>query len=110
MPDTPTPGARPAAGGTHPKVRVAGVLDRTLYEVELTGDPRDPVVGSKRIRGLVRQHLGETVLVTPVGPAYTVAADDVESLLALLSAHTKVTRVSDGAPTLVEHRAPGTAW
>lgn len=90
--------------------RVAGVLDHTLYEVEVTGDAKTPVVGSKRVRGLVRQHAGETILVTPAGPAYVVDPSDPVTVLALLSAHTKVTRVSDGAPSLVDVRPPGAIW
>lgn len=81
---------------------VAGSLDDALYEVEVTGDAGDPVVGSRRVRVLVEQYAGETVLVTPKGPAYTVDPADEASVLALLSAHTRVTRVGDGAPVLID--------
>ncbi len=90
--------------------RVAGSLDGVLYEVEVTGEAARPTVGSKRISTLVDQYEGETVLVTPVGPAYVVAGSDGASVLALLSAHTKVRRVSDDAPQLVEPRPEGGVW
>lgn len=90
--------------------RVSGTLDGVLYEVEVTGEKSQPVVGSKRIATLVRQHEGETVLVTPQGPAYDVDGSDGASVLALLSAHTKVRRVSDDAPQLVEALAEGAVW
>lgn len=86
---------------------VAGVLDGALYEVEVTGDAAAPTVGSRRVAGLVAEYDGETVLVTPAGPAYKVAPGDPESVLALLSAETKVTRVGAGAPELVDPLAPG---
>lgn len=90
--------------------RVAGTVDKTLYEVEVTGSKSRPVVGSKRITALVAQHEGETVMVTPVGPAYVVDGADRASVLALLSAHTKVRRVSDNAPQLVDALPPGGVW
>lgn len=79
---------------------VAGSLDDTLYEVHVTGDPARPVIGSKRVAALVEQFTGETVLVTPSGPAYTVSPGDEKSILALLSAHTKVTRTGDMGQTV----------
>lgn len=82
--------------------KVAGVLDGALYEVEVTGRADTPAVGSKRVSGLIRQYEGETVLVTPVGPAYVVDGADPASVLALLSAKTRVRWVSDDAPTLVD--------
>lgn len=90
--------------------RVAGVLDNTLYEVEVTGRADDPVVGSKRVRGLLRQFEGEDVAVTPQGPTYTVDPRSPASILALLSVHTKVTRVSDDAPRLVDPRPEGAVY
>lgn len=81
---------------------VAGSLDGTLYEVQVTGDPATPVVGSKRVARLVEQWTGETVMVTPVGPAYDVDPGDPASVLALLAAKTRVRWASDGAPVLVE--------
>lgn len=90
--------------------RVAGVLDGALYEVEVTGRASRPVVGSKRVRGLFEQYEGERVLATPVGPAYVVTGSDPASVLALLSAHTKITRVGDGAPTLVDPLPDGAVW
>lgn len=89
---------------------VAGVLDDTLYEVQVTGDAGRPVVGSKRVGRLVEQWAGETVLVTPVGPAYTVDPGDQASVLALLSAKTAVRSVGDGAPPLVDPRPDGAVW
>lgn len=90
--------------------RVAGTLDGTLYEVEVTGKKSRPTVGSKRVAALVRQHDGRTVLVTPVGPAYVVDGGDSASVLALLGAHTTVRRVSDDAPQLVDALPPGAVW
>lgn len=80
---------------------VSGNLDDTLYEVAVTGDTDRPVVGSKRVAALVDQNIGETVLATPNGPAYTVSGSDQRSILALLSSKTKVTSVSGDAPSLV---------
>lgn len=90
--------------------RVAGVLDGALYEVEVTGDAAKPVVGSKRVRALVTQFTGETVLATPVGPSYIVRADDASSVLALLVSQTKIRWVGEGAPKLVEPRPAGHVW
>lgn len=90
--------------------RVAGKIDGALYEVEVTGTTSRPTIGSKRVEGLVRQNLGETVLVTPQGPAYVVDGGDGASVLALLSTHTDVTRVSDDAPQLVDPRPAGGVW
>lgn len=89
---------------------VAGTLDGALYEVQVTGDKDRPVVGSKRVTGLVRQNVGETVLVTPVGPAYVVDPADPASVLALLSSHTKVSRVTGDAPRLVDPLPEGSVW
>src|SRR4051794_8225492 len=91
--------------------RVRGTLDDTLYEVEVTGDPARPVVGSDRVAELVRQETGETVLATPQGPACTVDPGDATSVLALLSAQTKVESVGDmgqTVPSLIDRRPPGT--
>lgn len=89
---------------------VAGSLDDTLYEVEVTGDSARPVVGSKRVAGLVRQHEGDTVLATPVGPAYVVKGSDPKSILALLVTHTTVDQVGrdgDTVPSLVDPTPDG---
>lgn len=80
---------------------VAGVLDDTLYEVEVTGDPAQPAVGSRRVAALIAHETGETVMATPVGPAYVVSPGNATSILALLTTATKVTRVSGDAPSLV---------
>lgn len=90
--------------------RVAGRLDGALYEVEVTGTASRPTIGSKRVEGLVRQYEGKQVLATPVGPVFTVDPSDGASILALLSAHTDVTRVSDDAPQLVDPRPAGHVW
>lgn len=89
---------------------VTGVLDGTLYEVQVTGDPESPVVGSKRVARLVEQYDGETVLATPVGPAYVVSPGDATSVLCLLTAQTQVRSVSDDAPKLIEPRPVGVVW
>ena len=89
---------------------VAGVLDNTLYEVKVTGNKADPVVGSKRVRILLRQYTGEKVMVTPVGPTYTVDPADPESILALLSARTRITRTGgddEDVPRLVDPPVEG---
>lgn len=90
--------------------RVAGRLDGALYEVEVTGTASRPTIGSKRVEVLVRQNLGNTVLVTPVGPSYVVDPSDGASVLALLSSLTDVTSVSDDAPQLVDPRPVGGVW
>lgn len=82
--------------------RVGGVIGKALYEVEVTGKASDPVVGSKGVRALVAEHVGKTVDVTPLGPAYVVKVDDPKSILALLYAKTKIRWVSDKAPSLIE--------
>lgn len=87
--------------------KVAGVLDGTLYEVQVTGDSARPVVGSRRVARLVEQYEGERVLVTPAGPAYVVAGDDPASVLALLSARTRIRWTDDHAPPLVEPLTEG---
>lgn len=79
---------------------VAGMIDGCLYEVAVTGDAKQPVVGSKRVRELVKQAQGRRVLVTPYGPAYTVDAADPASVLALLADSTTVRWVGDDAPDL----------
>ncbi len=81
---------------------VTGVVDDTLYEVEVTGKAANPVVGSKRIAALVEQSAGTVVLATPMGPRYTVDPADGASVLALLSTKTKVRTVGDGAPKLID--------
>lgn len=86
---------------------VAGSLDDTLYEVQVTGDPARPVAGSKRVAALCEQYEGRTVLATPTGPAYKVTGGDPQSVLALLSTHTRVRHVSDDAPALVDPAEPG---
>src|SRR4051794_27391651 len=89
---------------------VRGSLDDTPYEVQVTGDAKSPVVGSSRVTGLVRQYEGETILATPQGPRYVVNGGDPESVLALLSAHTRVESVGDmgqTVPALVDRREPG---
>lgn len=89
---------------------VSGVLDNTLYQVKVTGDASNPVVGSKRVRLLVRQYAGQKVQVTPTGPVFTVNPGDPKSILALLSAKSKVTHAgSDGetVPRLVDEPAEG---
>lgn len=91
--------------------RVRGRLDDALYEVEVTGNASKPVVGSDRVAKLVDQYQGETVLATPQGPAYTVDPGDATSVLALLSAQTKVESVGDvgqTVPSLVDRREPST--
>jgi hypothetical protein len=71
-------------------IRVRGVLDDGLYEVALTGDPANPVVGSRRVAALVDQWTGEQVITGPTGPVVTVDPGDARSLLALLSVETTV--------------------
>lgn len=81
---------------------VAGVLDDTMYEVEVTGSKSAPIVGSKRVAALVGQFDGQSVKASPAGPTYTVDGGDPKSVLALLSTQTKVSRIGDGAPAILE--------
>lgn len=80
--------------------RVKGKLDSTPYEVEVTGDPKAPIVGSKKVRALLEQWKGRTVKFSPTGPFFTVQPDDPKSLLALLLTCTTVREVGEGAPQL----------
>lgn len=69
---------------------LTGQLDGALYEVQVTGDVAQPVVGNRRITALVQQHAGRPVLLTPTGPSVPVAGDDPMSVVALLEQKTKV--------------------
>ncbi len=80
---------------------VAGVLDDTLYEVEVTGQAGQPVAGSKKIAAMVSLETGSWVDATPQGPRYKVDPTDPASILCLLHAKTRVTRVGNGAPKLL---------
>lgn len=80
---------------------VEGALDGALYDVEVTGDAGNPIVGNRRVRALVEQSVGQRVEVTPHGPVHVVAASDPASVLALLSARTQIRKVGPGAPQLL---------
>lgn len=83
---------------------VTGELDGAVYQVRVTGDAADPVVGSGRVRALVSQYEGRRVPLSPVGPTIVVDGGDEATVLALLSAKTRVRRVGPGAPDPVPVR------
>ncbi|MFF9192654.1 hypothetical protein [Streptomyces rochei] len=68
-----------------------GVLeDGCPYDVEITGQPDRPVIGSARIRALVEQHTGRPVLLGPLGPRRNVDPGDPATVLALLRQRTRL--------------------
>lgn len=68
-----------------------GVLeDGCPYDVEITGRPDRPVIGSARIRALVEQHTGKPVLLGPLGPRRNLDPGDPQTVLALLRQRTRL--------------------
>lgn len=82
--------------------RVAGVADNILYEIMVTGRADHPVIGSKCIRSLVAQHIGETIVAGPNGPTFKIDPTDAGSVLFLLMRKTRVQHVGEGAPNLFD--------
>jgi hypothetical protein len=76
---------------------VTGNLNGAVYRVQVTGDARNPVVGSGPVAALVNAWAGRKVLVTPAGPQVKVDPGDAQSVLALLSARTDVLDAGDAA-------------
>ena len=88
-------------------MRVTGHVDGVPYDVEVTGDPAKPVVGSGRVAVVVQARMGRPVLLSPTGPARTVAGGDPASILAVLETETTVTSVADGANLLPPRKLRG---
>lgn len=80
---------------------VQGAYDGGLYAVQVTDDERYRVVGSERIAALVQAWEGRNVQVTASGPVLKVTAGDPRSILALLSAKTRVSKVGGDVPQLL---------
>lgn len=91
-------------------VQVCGWLDGAPYLVQVTEDEGNSVWGSDRVTVLLRQNVGDTVLATPVGPAYTVSGADIRSVLVLLLSKTLVTSMPGEIPELVPPRPRGIVW
>ncbi|MFI6686613.1 hypothetical protein [Streptomyces sp. NPDC050485] len=64
--------------------------DGSAYQVQVTGEPDRPVIGSARAAALVELHAGESILLTPAGPLRTVIGDDEKSVLAVLRRYSNV--------------------
>jgi hypothetical protein len=80
-------------------ITVTGAFDDgATYSVQITGRSDRPVIGSRRAAALVELHQGEQVLLTPTGPARTVAGDDEAAVLAVLQEHTSVIGEAGAAP------------
>lgn len=75
-------------------MRVIGTLgDGAAYDVEVTGREDRPVTGSRRVRALVEQHIGQPVLLGPLGPRQELQPTDTAAVLALLRDRTRVVEV-----------------
>jgi hypothetical protein len=83
-------------------IRVRGVLDDSLYDVVLTGDPHEPVAGNRRVAALVDHWSGDRVLTAPTGPVVTVDPAAPVTVLALLTVETVVLAV-DGVAAGTGH-------
>ncbi|WP_433860161.1 hypothetical protein [Streptomyces kronopolitis] len=74
---------------------VTGTLDDGAgYQVEVTGREEQPIVGSRRVRALVEQCVGQPILLGPLGPQRDLEATDTAAVLALLRQHTTVVEVT----------------
>src|SRR4051812_38582361 len=84
---------------------VQGYIDGVSYAVEVGGEtvPREGIAGgSPSALGVLRDHEGTDVLVSPVGPSITADLSTPEGVLAVLTAHTEVTSVDgDDVPNLL---------
>ncbi|MFB6505631.1 hypothetical protein ACFC07_21930 [Streptomyces sp. NPDC056099] len=67
--------------------------DGAAYQVDVTGQEGQPVVGSRRVRALVEQYTGQSVLLGPLGPQRNLEATDTAAVLALLRDKTLVVEV-----------------
>ncbi|MFP3991008.1 hypothetical protein U9R90_26780 [Streptomyces sp. E11-3] len=64
--------------------------DGSAYQVQITGDPDRPVIGSTRAAALVELHAGESIPLTPTGPLRTLAGGDEDAVLAALRQYSNV--------------------
>jgi hypothetical protein len=71
-----------------------------LYQVQVTGDPAQPVAGSGQIRALVadRTQLGDPIMLSPTGPSVPFNPADGRAVLALLNSTTTVLTVEGDTP------------
>lgn len=84
--------------------RVRGMHQGALYDVLVQpGRTGATVVGSKGLRALLAEQDGAEVAL-PDGQPTVVDGDDGRSLLALLTAQTRVLHVGAGAPDLASAR------
>jgi hypothetical protein len=67
--------------------------DGAAYQVDVTGQAEQSIVGSRRVRALVEQYAGQPVLLGPLGPQRDLEATDTAAVLALLRQHTTVVEV-----------------
>lgn len=75
--------------------------DGAAYSVQVTGRADRPVIGSHRAAALVELHLGESIMLSLVGPVAVVAGDDTASVLAVLRNFTEVVEEKGAAPRRV---------
>ncbi len=70
---------------------VTGTLDDgTAYQVQVTGQAAQPIIGSRRVRAMVEQYSGQPVLLSPLGPRRDLDPTDADAVLALLRQHSAV--------------------
>ncbi|MFJ5121972.1 hypothetical protein [Kitasatospora sp. NPDC088548] len=87
-------------------VRVQGAFpDGQLYEVQVTGDPARPVVGSKLVAVMVERAGGELVRPHPTARAVPVDGADVRSVVALLQDRTEILELEGDLPAPERHVA-----
>jgi hypothetical protein len=67
-----------------------GELDGESYHLLVHRLAEPPIRGSSRVEVLVRQHDGDTLLASPVGPTYTVSENRPLSVLLLLEQKTSL--------------------
>ncbi|HET9656130.1 MAG TPA: hypothetical protein VFP72_12295 [Kineosporiaceae bacterium] len=79
-------------------VRIRGVVDGVPFDVEVTGDPASPTVGSRRVAALLASRAGSRARVGPTEPAPGGESTEVRRVLAVLAEHGQVLSVSGLAP------------
>lgn len=95
---------------------VTGYADGVAYGVAVDADEATDnedafglVTGNPAVLSLLAAHEGDTLDVTPTGPAYRLDRGDPESVLGALHALTEVVEVDGDAPDVLRaSREPGT--